>query len=554
MLQELHIQNLAVIEDTTLSFEKRSTALVGETGAGKSLIVDSLSLLRGAKADFSLVRDPSKKATVSALFRLEAPFLRRHPELKDFVSEEGTLLLKRTLNPDRSSRFYLNDEPVTASCYKNAVLHLVDIHSQGENWDLFDESRHLSYLDRFAASSLASAKKDFQAAYQDLEKERKALEEEKMANAGRDPDYLRFQIQEIDKAKLKPDEIENLQAEYESLRSFERVREKKEELDQVSVLPEGRMSDLLRKLLPRLSSFSDTSLSEPAEKLRSDVESFLIDASAFEEAYHGLKEDPGRIDAINQRLFDLKGLMRKYGKTTGEILKKREEYQESLSKSEEFASFVKEEEKKIAEKEAQALLKARALSALRKEAAQRLSERIGHQMKDLLLPQDGFRVSFQEKPLGEEGIDEVRFEVALNQGLSFAPLAKASSGGEGSRLMLCLKSVLNALDPYDLVVFDEIDTGVSGRIASLVGRKIVSVSKDSQVLLISHLPQVVARAEGALLIEKSTQGGVTRTVARPLDEDGFVQALSGLLSSGKVTDYALKQASLLIQEARKEDA
>mgnify|MGYP002675517862 CR=1 FL=1 len=550
MIQELHISNLAVIEDTTLEFPSSYVSLVGETGAGKSLVVSSLGLLKGEKADYSLVRDDKKKAVVIGVFSLSARFLSNHPEMKEFLDEENEIILKRTLNPDRTSKTYINDEPVSLNRFKEISSHLIDIHSQGENWELYDERKHLIYLDRFAGKSIEKEKSEFQKAYQDYleaKNERKEMEEE---NQNRDEEYLRFQIKEIEKADLKENEIEKLNEEYLSLRNAEKIQDLFNSYKESVLLPEGNLSEILYRTKNKLNGFESTPLEEQARKLSEEIQNLNTLFLDFEEAFHGLDIDPKRMDYINQRLYELKGLQRKFGFTTEEILEKLSDFKKQLEKAENFKEDLEEMNRQIQKKYEIAMEKAKILSEKRKTSAVRLQQAISKEMMDLGLLKDGFRVSFRTKGLSTDGVDDVFFEVRMNQGLDFTSLKKAASGGEASRLMLSLKVVLNSLDPYDLLVFDEIDTGVSGKTASLIARKIKKVSAETQVLVISHLAQVIASSNQAVRIKKTTTNGVTSTKAEVLDEKGFETEVARILSGSKITDAALDQAKELIRESR----
>lgn len=550
MIQELHISNLAVIEDTTLEFDSNYVSLIGETGAGKSLIVDSLCLLRGEKADFSLVRDPKKKAIIVGVFHIDKEFSKKHPEIMEFIDEEGNLILKRTLNPDRTSKTYLNDEPVSLLAFRNVTSHLIDIQSQGSGWELFDEKKHLYYLDRYGGNVLLKRKEEFLKAYDSYQSEKEKLEKLIQENAKLDPEYLSFQISEIEKAQLKPHEIEDLNEEYLSLREAEKIQENYNRYKEVTLLREGSIDDILSSLVSRMNPFLSGSLQDEAKEVEESARLLSSRLADFENAYKQLDMDPKRIDEINQRLFDLKGLMRKYGKSTEEILTALKKYQDMLSLSQDFTNRKEELEKNILNLKKQAMEKAKELRKVRLETKTELEKAISDEMKDLGLKQGGFSVELEEGSLTKDGIDSACFEVRLNEGLPFLPLKKAASGGETSRLMLSLKIVLNALDPYDLLVFDEVDTGVSGRSASLIANKIQRVSKSSQILVISHLAQVVASSSSAVLIKKTVKDNTTRTQATVLDEDGFIRQVALMLSGERLTDAAISQAKALIEERR----
>lgn len=550
MIQELHISNLAVIEDTTLDFNSDYVSLIGETGAGKSLIVDSLGLLKGEKADFSLVRDPKKKAVIVGAFHLEKDFIDKHQEISEYIDEEGNLILKRTLNPDRSSKTYLNDEPVSLLAYKKVISHLIDIQSQGSSWELFDEKKHLFYLDGYGGNRLQSKKEEFSKTYHLYQMEKEYLAKLIEENSKLDPEYLSFQIFEIEKAHLKPHEIEDLNDEYLSLREAERIQKNYNRYKEAAILNEGSMKDILSTLASRMNPFLSSSLQEQAKDVEEKARLLSSSLEEFEQSYRKLDMDPRRIDEINQRLFDLKGLMRKYGKSSDEILNALKKYKEMLSLSDDFQNRKTMLEEKIQTLQSQAIEKAKELRKERLKIKAELEKAISDEMKDLGLLKGGFGVVLEECPLNKDGIDSACFEVRLNEGLPFLPLKKAASGGETSRLMLSLKVVLNALDPYDLLVFDEVDTGVSGRSASLIANKIKRVSLSSQILVISHLAQVVASSKSSILIKKTVKDNMTKTQAEVLDQDAFVRQVALMLSGEKMTDAALSQAKALIEESR----
>ena len=282
------------------------------------------------------------------------------------------------------------------------------------------------------------------------------------------------------------------------------------------------------------------------ENINDTVESFNL----LEESYHDLNLDPNRIEYINSRLFSLKGLQRKYGKTTDEILSKLNEYEKKLKEVDDFENLKIDLQNEIDKNKEETIKKAKILSEKRKKVSISLEKSISKEMEDLGLLKDGFKVKFEESELSSDGIDKVTFEIRLNKGLDFTSLKKAASGGEASRLMLSLKVVLNALDPYNLLVFDEIDSGVSGRIASLIANKIKKVSSSCQVLVISHLAQVVSSSFSSIKITKHVSKDMTQTNAKTLNDEEFEEEIAKLLSGEKVTESAKLQAKELIKESR----
>ncbi len=548
MIEELHIANLAVIEDTTLEFHSRYTALIGETGAGKSLVVNSLLLLTGQRSDYSLIRDKSKKAVISGLFHLDKSFISKHEEIAPYVDEQGELIVKRVLNPDKTGRCYLNDEIVSLNEFKTATNHLIDIHSQNAKNDLLDEMKQIRYVDEYLKDDIAKAKKDYQVSYKaylDAKEDLKNLLEQ---DKELDRDYLSFQIAEIEKYHLQENEIEDLNSEYESLRGYGKLKEKYDNFLVVSESGQGSLSERLSSSVSSLRGLKDTDLAPIAELCLDDVISLQEHLRDLDMTFKDMSNDPRRLDYINERLFNLKGLQRKYGKSTKEILDKLNDYKEKLNRLDSFEDEKIRLEEVIKTKEKELALKAETLTSLRIKAGEELSLDIGKEMSSLGLRKNAFRVEVKNKDYSLDGKDNVTFKVSLNEGLDENSLAKAASGGESSRLMLALKVVLNALDPYDVLVFDEIDTGISGKTASLVAKKIKSISKDSPLIVISHLPQVVASSNSAVYIEKKNKDNMTSSVSKTLKDTEIRDYVARMLSGDQVTPAALSQADELIKE------
>ncbi len=551
MIQELHIENLAVREDATLEFTANDVALVGETGAGKSLVVSSLLLLRGERADYSLVRDKAKKTSVSALFVPSQSFLSSHEERKEDL-EDGILLLKRTLNPDKTSRYYINGSPVSLSERKEVTSHLIDIHSQASRYDLLDEGKQLSYLDKYGKEPLEKAKKAFDLAYQNYLKKKEEKETLISTHKERDRDYLAFQISEIEKYHIKEHEIEDLNAEYSSFR--EREERKRKYDDFLSSVENGNQSltQTLQTCVNKLHPFLTSSYKEKAEQLISLANERADSLSSFYDSFSNIEKNSARRDEINSRLFELKGLRRKYGKTTDEILSKYHTYQSRLKERDSYEELRKEKDEEIHKAKEEARKKAENLSLLRKESSAKREKNIGREREALGLLKGGFKAELIPNELASNGLEHACFSVRLNKGLGFAPLKKAASGGEASRLRLALKVVLNALDPYDLLILDEIDTGVSGKQASLRANKVKERSKITQVVLISHLPQALSSVDAAILISKKTKDGTTKTTAKSLTKEETILEIARRLSLENRTESALNQARVLYDSYHKE--
>ncbi len=550
MLIQLKITNLAVIEDSVISFDgnKHYTALVGETGAGKSLIVNALSLLKGERFLPSLIRDNQKDVYVSGTFELGETFISQHPQFDKYLNGSNRLLIERTITPELKNKIKINSKTAAVKELRDIGSALIDIHSQGANSEITDESRHLVYLDAYISKKDPSFKKDFEEKYASLASLRREREKLLADSRDFDEDYLRFQIDEIEKHDLKEHEIEDLNEEFNNLKNMAQLKEKYSSYKQVTSFANQDLKDTISSLVYHIRQFDNTPLEEEANRVKEDSLELYDALSEFDSKFEELDNNPERIDQINERLFELKGLQRKYGKTTAEILGKLEEYKEKLEFSSNFQAKLEDIDYKIEKAEKAAYEAAEKLSALRVKESMNLSSEINHEMKDLGLRENGFEIAFEENDLSSNGIDSVAFYVALNEGFAPVRLKDAASGGESSRLMLALKTVLNRLAPGELLVFDEIDQGISGKTASLVARKIASISESTQVFVISHLVQVVASAKEAIRVSKRVENGKTKSYAESIEGEDFVYELAKLISGDKVTEAAKDQARVLMEE------
>ena len=440
--------------------------------------------------------------------------------------------------------------PCLAQELREVGMPLIDIHSQGENSAIADDAKALFFVDAYRKDRILPLRQAYEESYRLLSDLKQGYGSFRKEHEELDGEYLRFQIQEIERYHLKENEIEDLEKESQDLKGLERLQEAFSRLQETGSLAEGNLLDLLSSYLSQLRPLTGTSLAESAERASSAGRDFLSAMADLKEEYESLDADPQRIDEINQRLFSLKGLQRKYGKTTSEILDRLADYRKKLEGLEDFDAECQRREKAIAGQEAECQKKAEALSEERKKSGEALSKAIGSEMADLGLLRDGFLVRFQKTELGPSGYDQATFFVRLNKGLPECELRKAASGGESSRLMLALKSVLNRLSPAPVLVLDEIDTGVSGKAAGLMARKIKSLSQDSQVIVISHLAQVVASSQDAIEVKKSMKGEKTTVLAKRLTRDEKAESIARMISGSEVTEAALQQAKALVKEYR----
>lgn len=543
----LTIRNLAVIRKATLPLEGSFLALLGETGAGKSLVVDALLLLKGARFDRTLLRDGEEECELEALFASDGS----ERSLPPFFDEDGEATIRRVIRKDGTSRQWINGDPVSLRELRERTEKVLSIHRQGQNEELFDPRSALRYVDCFGVRELAEARRSYSEAYHDYVEKSERLAELLSSEKEMDRDYLDFQIQEIEKHHLVPGEIEELTEELSKLRDVEKIQTVLDRFHLSSRLEEGDLFDLLSTALDSLRPLSETSLAQQAKEVSDTARSLLFSLEDLRDGFRQIQEKAEAVDEMNQRLFELKPLQRKFGATTQEILARLKEFKARREQIDQFDATKRhmEEEKEAARRAATE--KGQELSRKRREVSLVLQEKIGEQMKDLGLPEDGIALAWKNADLKEDGIDECEFLVQLNQGLSSHELSKVASGGEGARLMLAIKAVLNRLEPALLLVFDEIDAGVSGRMARLMGEKMREISKDSMVLVISHLPQVVALAKAHVGVRKEVVEGVTASQFRLLDGDEVVQELAKMISGRKKTESALLQARELYDEGRR---
>lgn len=546
MLAQLRISNFALIEDLDVSFYDSFQVLIGQTGAGKSLIVEALGLLLGRRADLSKVRDEKKKAVVEGTFSFTPEFMKSHPELSGYV-EDGSLTVSRVLLPSKSAVSRINGETVPLSVVKDVMGQVLDIHSQFDSSLLYDKKSYLPLLDSFGKSSpsFLNALKEYSESYSAYLGSKKKREEFVKSNDLSQKDFLEYQVKEIESKHLGKNEIENLEEELSSLENYENLENAYEQFS--SILGETNFGESLSALDRALALFNGTVLEKEGRSLKEK----LVDAEdALEELqgkYGDLDFSPTRIEAINERLFDLKDLQHKYGRTTSEILDylaKSKEKLENLSHyDEEKERLEKEEEERYSALEE----KGKKLTSEREKLALELAEKVNSELSDLGLKEGGFKVELGRKEPDKSGCDDVSFLICMNKGGNFLPLKNAASGGEASRLSLALKAVFNHLLPYDTLVFDEIDTGISGNIASKAGKKLLEIAKDSSVIAITHLPQVAALAGHFFYVYKESDGENTVSHLMEITGEEVVEKIASLLSGEEITEEALSAARALLK-------
>ena len=553
MLELLHIENIAIIEAADIEFAPGFNALTGETGAGKSIVIDSLSAVLGQRTSRELIRTGAEKAFVSAAFSGMAPELTE--ELGIQPEADGTLLLQREIQTDGKNVCRINGRPVTVSQLRALGTRLLNIHGQHDGQQLLDEEQHIVYLDSFGrVESLAITYAEKYKNFTDIRRQIGALQMDEAEKARR-VDTLQYQIEELQRAKLKPGEEEELTARRGMLRNAEKF------LDAVAGADYALNGDdsgggalsALRQAQDALSGVRhlDDAFGQLYERLGEAYSEVYDIAATVEDKRGELDVSPGELDRVESRMDLLYRLKKKYGATVEDMLDYQARCEAELAQIEDAGDTLARLEQALSKAEKEARQAAQALSDARKAAADRLTAQILTELQQLDMGKIRFAVDFAEKPLDSDGMDAVRFLMSANVGEELRPIHKIASGGELARIMLAMKNVLSEQDHVGTMVFDEVDTGVSGRAAQKVAEKMARISRRKQVLCVTHLPQLAAMADTHFSVEKGERGGRTYTEVRRLDREQRRRELARLTGGSHVSQTMLDGAEELLVQAEK---
>lgn len=559
MLRELTIRNLAVISQVTVRFHDGFHVLTGETGAGKSIVIDALALASGSRGSAEMIRHGTDRADVEALFDVSPnhPVWETLNRLGIEADREETLIVRRELQAHGKSSARINGQSVTLSMLREIGEHLVNIHGQHEPQSLLRTDRHLEWLDLFAGEEMASQKEQYSKLYRQyvaVGKERRDLES-KSRQGMQMLDLFRYQIEEIEQAKLKPGEDESLQDEKRKLTHAEKLAEAVAESHELLYGNKGMGA--ISRALNRLRDVAkvDPAVLEPlVEQLQSAYYGVEDAAYQLRDYRETIEFNADRLEAIEERLDLIHALKRKYGETIEQIVAYMEQIQSEASQLENsdelLKSLAEQEEALLAE------LRTRAdtLSAIRRDASRVLAAAIGEELAALQMNRSVFEVKLVAGPLTATGIDSAEFLLSSNPGEPPKSLAKIASGGEMSRVMLALKAIFARIDEVPVLVFDEVDTGVSGRAAQAIAEKLSLLSRDCQVFAITHLPQVACMADHQYEIAKQvTDDSRTITSVTELSKAQRVEELARMLGGVEVTEKTRHHAQemLALAESRK---
>lgn len=546
MLQNLHVKNLALIDEAEVDFTPGLNILTGETGAGKSIIIGSVNLALGGKLPKEMIRENASYGLVELTFLIEDERILKELEAMDIFPEDGCLILSRKIVNGRSVS-KINAEGVPISKVREAAALLIDIHGQHEHQSLLVRKNHLNILDGYAKNRLQKEKEKLKASYEVYKKIKKKLEEAGTDTAEREREisFLNYEIGEIEDANLMPLEDEQLEKDYRRLLNGQKIMESLTKAHEKTGGNFASASEQISHALRSLSSVAgyDAPLSEFESQLMEidnllndfnrEIAEYIADTSFDEETF--LKTE--------RRLDDINHLKSKYGRTVEEILASCREKKERLFQLSDYDVWLEKLQKEFQESEEEIRKQSEAVSKIRKEEAKKLAEAIQKELSDLNFPDVSFSMEFRKMDhFTANGFDDAEFLISTNPGEPEKSLEKIASGGELSRVMLAIKTVLADTDAVGTMIFDEIDTGISGRTAQKVSEKMNALGHSHQILCITHLPQIAAMADSHYLIEKSVANQTTISTIRPLEKKESIEELARMLGGVKITDTVLKNA------------
>ena len=554
MLTNLYIENIAVIEKSNIDFTHGLNVLTGETGAGKSIVIDAINAVLGKRSSRGMIRTGADAAYVSATFEELSELVHKKLCAMGYSAEDGSLILSRELSASGKNTCRINSRPATVAALKELGEYLINIHGQNDNLELMNPALHIVYIDALADIG------ERLAAYRGLYRELRAVEEE-LSSADTDEserlrrmDLLSFQITELEDAEITVGEYDALSEERNALQNREKIAK---ELMRARIALDGddevdgalRMTDDAATSVMNASRYLGT-LEGAADRLSSALYELQEISRELESAMDDIDADPHRLEEIEERLDLLYRLRHKYGDSEEELLAYLDHAKKELNALSDYAFNREQLEKRRDELYNSAYNSAKELSDIRKKVCATFRESVEREMAFLLMPDVRLEIRHEEVEMNTRGIDKIEFLISVNPGEEPKPVSKIASGGELSRMMLAIKTVLSRADFVQTLIFDEIDTGISGSAADRVGKKLHQLSADSQVLCVTHQAQIAAFADNHLFISKSVHDERTFTQVDSLDEQGRVRELARIVGGEQITDSALNHAKQLLNTAR----
>lgn len=541
MIQHLFIENFAIIENTDIDFEDGLNIITGETGAGKSIVITAVSLALGARADSSFVRNGKSKAVIQLAADVDG---------EDYV-------LTREISAEGKNLCRMNGRIVTLGELAQMAHRIADIHGQYDNQRLLDPAQHIHLVDRFAGDKIGPVKAAFSDAYQGYKEARLALDEtlrSEKENA-RKQDYYRFELSEIEAADLKPEEDQELSERIQVLQNSEKIFAGIETAYELLEESEHNVLSALgsaRHALSQISSFSG-SLSQASDTLTDAYYNVQDVTGSLAAIREDLRFSPGELDRAIERLDLIDSLKKKYGGSIDAVLALAEDVRGKLAQIENFDQIRTEQTAEVQQRLQVLKTCASALTEVRKASADRLAAAIEAELHDLNFQHAVLRIDVSPAPaISSDGADQVEIMISTNLGEPLKPLVRTASGGEISRIMLAIRNITGAFDQIPTMIFDEIDAGISGITASVVGRKLKQISKKHQIICITHLPQIAAAGDANYRIHKESDTSSTYTSVDRLTEDGVVDEIARLLGGSVITETTLASARELIIQSQQD--
>ena len=550
MLKRLIIHNLAIFENVDVSFQDGFSVLLGETGAGKSLMIDSLSLLLGMRASSELIRSGENKASVTGYFSIERPELSAYLSKINVPMHDDEIVVERIIGINKNV-VKINSVPVSLNDLIKISKYLANIHSQFDFEKILNPENYLDIIDGFSFE-LSTRLKDEYTSLLNQYKEKKEeynLLLQKKAKLEEARDFYEYQYGELRAADLKEGEEEEISSEISLLRNYDKIYSLVQETNEIingSFMDDFyRLSDNLSKLANYQKQYEESH--EKIDERYYEIEDVL---NNLKKEFRSLDYDPNRLNDLEQRDSDLSSLQRKYKKSIPELIAYRDELGTILGKNSSFEDSLEEKKEEMLQSLKEAISKAKELTLLRTRNAKTIEKELTHSLKDLLL-NVRFQILFKdekedESSLKENGIDDVDFLIETNIGEGLKPLSKVISGGEASRIMLAFKALFIKANRIPTVIFDEIDTGISGETAQAVARKIKEISLTTQVISITHMPQVASLSDHPILISKTVKDGRTYSNVKELSLEEKIRQIAYLISGGKVTEKQLEYAKEMV--------
>lgn len=553
MLLELFIKNIALAQEVRVTFDKNLNILTGETGSGKSMIIDALGLCLGKRGDRSMIRKGEDKAIVEGIFSIESPQVIKLLE-ENGIEAEDNLIITRELYLDGKNINRINGRNVNLTTLKEITSSFIDIHGQNEQSTLYQRENHIKMIDDYGKEELVPVKKEYQDIYFELKKLKDEFKEMIGSNdeisLQREMDLLKYQIEEIEEAKLSTGEEESLQRDIDLQRNSERIS--KILYNSYDVIYAGKMNVItaMGKTLKELEDISSYD-----QELKEAMENFYEAYYKTEEMAFFLRDhrekiefNPTLLEELEERMDHILELKRKYGKTIEDVLEYRDQCIERLNYIDNLDEKIQLTRDMIDKKANLLDKKSKELSIMRRNVANTLEKKLQKELEELNLKGSRFIVEFREKESNSlEGIDDLEFLVTFNPGEDLKPLVKVASGGEVSRFMLAFKTVVKDSDTIETMIFDEVDNGISGIAAEIVGKKLLNLAREKQIICITHLPQIAALSEAHYKIEKIVRDGRTKSFIKKLSEDEKIYELARIIGGSQLTEKTIENAKEIIE-------